>query len=222
MIRYHFRSENVFLYVNNTEFSFEIDLADTIQGKSFLCRCVLNGRIVTGRWTLVSGSQYVDMNQNGKVTIHEGAVSAAVTVQCEYGGLVKTKTVTVSYDNQLTIECADTLLGTSGNAIALYNSQIITPVWSVTAGSDCIQIDSAGAIIISQSGSATLQASYNGYTAQKTVAVQYDSGTSSQTTVNDDGSITTETQTVVENPDGSTTTTSESITVNDDGSTSQT
>ena len=94
-------------------------------GKSFLCQCTVQGRLVTGNWTLADGNQYAEMNENGKVSIKQGVVGQAITICCRYGTATAQKTITVSYDNQLTIECATAIVGESGTAIAIYNSEVV-------------------------------------------------------------------------------------------------
>jgi hypothetical protein len=70
-------------------------------------------------------------------------------------------------------------------------------------------MSSDGSIVLLASGKVVLQASFNGLTAYKEVQAAYQPGTTSQTIVNPDGSVTTVTYTTVENDDGSTTTTGE-------------
>lgn len=139
-----------------------------------------------------------------------------------FGGKTKTKTITVSYDNQLSIECANTLSGTSATVVARYNGTVVSPTWSITSGGTNATIAQDGTLTILNSGNITIEATYNSYTATKDVAVEYVNNMSSQTIVNNDGSVTTETQVIVENQDGTTTTTTTSNTTNEDGSFSQT
>lgn len=37
-----------------------------------------------------------------------------------------------------------TFVGTAGNAVAVYNSSVVQPTWSVVDGQQLVQIDSAG------------------------------------------------------------------------------
>ena len=162
------------------------------------------------------------MNENGKVFIDEGVVDQAVTVRCQYMTHAAQKTITVSYDNQLEIDCPSKIVGTSSNAVATYNSEVVSPKWSIVSGGQNVQIDQNGSMTVTASGDAVVQAAYSGYTTQKSVQVEYKQGTSSETTVDEDGSVTTSTTVVVENPDGTTTSTTTSTTVREDGFTSQT
>ena len=191
-------------------------------GKSFLLTSTYDGNTVYPSWTILSGSQYVTINSNGKVTINEGVTNQSIEIQASYNGETDNKTITVSYDNQLTIESADTITGTSGNVIARYNSSVVTPTWSITSGNQYATIDSSGEITIISSGTITVSASYNNYSATKNITLVYDSSTSTEVEVNEDGSTTTTVTIVTENQDGTTTETSVITTTNEDGSTSNT
>ena len=92
----------------------------------------------------------------------------------------------------------------------------------IVSGGQNVQIDQDGSITVTASGVAVMQASYAGYTASKSVQVEYKQGTSSETTVDEDGTVTTSTTVVVENPDGTTTSTTTSTSVREDGFMSQT
>lgn len=191
-------------------------------GKSFLLTSKYDGNTVYPSWTILSGSQYVTINSNGKVTINEGTDNQPIEIQASYNGETDTKTITVSYDNQLTIESADTITGTSGNVIARYNSTIVTPTWSIVSGDSYATIDSNGNIEILSSGDITVQADYNNYVTEKNITLVYDAGTTTETEVNDDGSTTTTVTITTENQDGTTTETTVVTTTNEDGSTSNT
>jgi hypothetical protein len=191
-------------------------------GKSFLLTSTYDGNTVYPSWTIVSGNQYVTINSNGKVTINEGVTNQEIEIQASYNGETDNKTITVSYDNQLTIESADTITGTSGNVIARYNSTIVTPTWTITSGNQYATIDSNGNITILSSGDITISAEYNDYITTKDISLVYDSGTTTEIEVNDDGSTTTIVTITTENQDGTTTETSVITTTNEDGSTSNT
>ena len=191
-------------------------------GKSFLLTSTYDGNIVYPSWSIVSGSNYITINSNGKVTINEGVTNQTVEIQASYNGETDNKTITVSYDNQLTIESADTITGTSGNVIARYNSTVVTPTWSITSGNQYATIDANGDITITSSGTITVSASYNNYTITKNINLIYDNSTTTEVEVNEDGSTTTTVTIVTENQDGSTTETSVVTTTNEDGSTSNT
>ena len=55
------------------------------------------------------------------------------------------------------------MTGTSGNAIARYNSTIVTLTWSITSGNQYATIDNTGAISIVSSGMIIVSATYSGY-----------------------------------------------------------
>jgi hypothetical protein len=88
------------------------------------------------------------MNENGKVSINQGVFEKPVTISCQYNGKQKQKTVIVTYDNQLAIECAPTIVGESGTAIALYNSETVQPTWAITQGQQYASIGQDGTISI--------------------------------------------------------------------------
>ena len=116
------------LSINFLSHTFDIISGSSYTGKYFYCTCEYDGQQVFGTWSISYGDNYASINQNGRVDIHEGVVNEDIEITCTYGEEVAAKVITVSYDNQLTIECADTLTGTSGNAIARYNSTIVSPV----------------------------------------------------------------------------------------------
>ena len=132
--------------------TFNIVSEDSYVGKFFYCICKLDGEQVIGTWTMTSGNQYASINANGKVTINSGVQNQNITIHCVYDGYSDDKTITISYDNQLAIECATEISGTSGNAIATYNSDIVTPTWSITSGSQYATINSSGEITILSTG----------------------------------------------------------------------
>ena len=204
--------------------SYAIVSESSYTGKHFLCTSTFDGQQVFSTWAITSGSQYATINGNGRVDIVSGTVNQPITLQCTYVSDGKTytadKMVTVSYDNELKIECADTLTGTSGNAIARYNDEIVTPTWSIDGTGATIDVN--GAITITASGIVVIHATYNNQATSKTVNLEYVANKSSTTTVDENGSVTTTTTETVTNPDGSTTDTSTSVTVHDDGSVSNT
>lgn len=192
-------------------------------GKNFLLRAKHDGVDVTPNWTVLSGSEAATINRYGRVDINPGTSVAPVTIMAQYGEFSDTKTTTVSYDNQLVINSPDTITGTSGNVVALYNNEACAPVWSITSGNSNATIDAQGVITILQSGSITVQAVYNGYTATKGIMLEYQAGTSQETVIDADGSVTTTTTTESTDPQtGATVTESTSTTTNQDGSTSNT
>lgn len=214
------------LTIGEVSHTFAVISENSYTGKVFYCVAEFDGNAVSAEWSLTSGSQYATINSNGKVDINPGVVSETITILCEYtyDGVVYSdlRTITISYDNQLTIEGSSAMEGTNGNVVARYNGVVVGPVWSITSGGAYASIDQTGAITIMASGEITVSATYSGYTATKTIALTYANGTESTTEVEDDGSVITTTTTTVENPDGSTTTTSTSTTTNKDGSFSNT
>jgi len=196
--------------------------ADEYSGKLFYCVAKYDNMTVVPVWSITSGSQYATINSNGRVDIVSGTVSQTIVVQCSYSNVIQTKQIVVSYDNQLTIECDNVMRGTSGNVITRYNSEVVTPVYQITAGGLNATIDATGVITITASGLITVQATYSGYTVTKEISLIYEQNVESETIVNDDGSVTTTVTETVENQDGSTTATSVSNTTNSDGSTAYT
>ena len=190
-------------------------------GKNFYLVANLNGRRIYPDWTLVSGDSYASINQNGKVTILSAADNSQITVRATYGFLNVTANMTVTYDNQLTIEGSDTMSGTSGNVIALYNNAVVTPTWSITSGNNYATINSSGEITIIADGEITVSATYSTYSATKVITLTYNANQSSQTQVDPNtGAITTtETTTSTDPETGATTETSTSTITNTDGST---
>ena len=203
---------------------FLIVAEDSYTGKQFYLIATLNDTRVYPVWTITSGNQYATINDNGKVSILSGVNNNSIIVRANYNGSIATKSILITYDNQLTIECQDTMTGTSGNVIAIYNSEVINPTWSITSGNQYATIDQDGDIEILNSGEITVQAVYNNYTVTRTITLVYDSNSSSQTQVDPDtGAITTtETTTTTDPETGATTETSTSTTTNADGSTSET
>lgn len=101
---------------------------------------------------------------------------------------------------------------------------MIQPSWSVTSGSSHASIANDGTITITSTGSITLSATYNGYTATKNVDVVYSQTTDTQTEIDTEtGTITTITTTVENVPETGDTITTEIIsTIHADGSSTQT
>lgn len=196
---------------------------DEYVGKVLYCVAKYDDDTVyPGDWAITSGNQYATINTNGRVDIVSGTVEQTIVVQCSYGNIIQTKQVVVSYDNQFTIDCDSVMRGTSGNVIARYNFEIVTPVYQITSGGSNATIDATGAITITSSGLITIQATYSGYAATKDISLIYEQNVESETVVNDDGSITTTITETTVGQDGVTTATSVSNTTNSDGSTAYT
>ena len=223
IIRRHILS---ILAIGEVDHTFVVISDDSYTCKVFYCVAEFDGNVVAAEWSLTSGSQYATINSNGRVDVKPGVTSGAITILCEYtyDGVVYSdlRTITVSYDNRLTIEGPSTIEGTDGNVVARYNGVVVEPIWSITSGGSYASIDQTGTITIMASGEITVSATYSGYTATKGIVLTYVEGTESSTEVGEDGSVTTTTTTTVNNPDGSTTTTSTSMTTNEDGSFSNT
>lgn len=203
---------------------FLIVAEDAYTGRQFYLVATLNDTRVYPNWSITSGNQYATVNSNGKVTILQGASNNPITVRASYDYHNTTKSISVSYSNQLTIEGADTMTGTSGNVIALYNSTVVNPTWSITSGGQYASINQSGEITIINSGEITVSATYENITVTKVITLVYDASMSSQTSVNPDtGAITTtETTTTTDPETGAVTESSSSTTTNADGSTSET
>ena len=141
--------------------------------------------------TLDDPTCVITMNEGtGEITaVRPG--TATVTVETAIGGKTATKTITISYDNQLTIEGADTITGTSGNVIGRFNSTTVNPTWTIVNGNNFATIDNRGNITIISSGTIEVEAEYvrnnNTYTAVKQIALVYDAGTTTETTVDENG-----------------------------------
>lgn len=105
----------------------EIISDDSYTGKYFYCTATYDDIQVFGTWAITSGSAYASINNNGKVTINSGVTTQQITISLTYNGETVTKTITISYDNQLVIEGPDSMTGTSGNVIARYNGTVVTP-----------------------------------------------------------------------------------------------
>lgn len=191
---------------------------DTFVGRTTYCKCMNMDQLASGTWSIVQGQLYATINQNGRLDVVEGTQNQTVVVQCQFNGQTKTKSMLVSYDNQLTIEGSDTMSGSTGTMVARYNGQVVTPTWSIASGNANATIGNDGTITISQSGSIVVQAIHNGYTTTKTIQLTYVANKSSQTIVDEDGSVTTIEETTIVNQDGSTTRNSTSTTTNEDGS----
>ena len=180
---------------------------DSYTGKQFYLIATLNDTRVYPTWSITSGSQYVTINSNGKVTILSGAQNNLITVRAVYSSFSKNKNIMVTYDNQLTIEGSGTMTGTSGNVIALYNNTVVNPTWSITSGNAYATINSSGEITILASGEITVSATYSGYTVTKNITLVYNANSSSQTYIDPDtGAVTTTETTTTTDPETGTTT----------------
>lgn len=218
--------DTVYMY-SGTAIDFDVFLIvaeDDYTGRQFYLVATLNSTRVYPTWSITSGNQYATINSNGKVTILQGASNNPITIRADYQSKHTTKSIDVTYSNQFTIEGADTMSGTSGNVIALYNSVVINPTWSITSGGTHATINSSGEITIISSAEIIVSATYNNVTVTKVITLVYDASMSSQTQVDPDtGAVTTtETTTSTDPETGATIETSTSTTTNDDGSTSET
>lgn len=199
-------------------------------GKSFILTAKYGDKTVYPTWTITAGGEYatVNSNGNGKINITAGAQNNSITVQAVYTSsrgftTAKTKTISVTYDNELAIEGSSMMIGTTGNLFAKYNGNIVTPVWSITSGNQYASIASDGSITITGTGTIIVSATYSGYTTTKTVELTYEANTVTEVDLDPvTGTTTTTTTTTTEGQDGSTTTTTTTTVVNSDGSGSET
>ena len=210
-------------YFNNIGHDYQIYGPNEFTGKNFNLISKFDGIPVTSQWVLVIGGEHATINQWGRVDINPDTVGEYIVVQASYTTYTEQKTIQISYDNQLVIQCPDTITGVSGSVVALYNNNGCVPVWSITSGNANATINEYGELTILQSGDITIQAVYNGYTTTKNVTLVYQSNTTQETVINPDGSVTETTTTTTTDPDtGTTTTETTSTTTNEDGSTSYT
>lgn len=203
-------------------------------GRNFLCTATLNGtQVNNANWSIISGNQYATINQYGRVDLLDDGSGQAHTiiVQATYGNNTDRANIIVTYaQEQLTIQCADTITGVNGNVFAVYNGQIVGDAqWSIITGQEYATIDpGSGNIDILSSGQITIQAEYQGQygplSATKVVNLVYNSNTSTETTVDPDTgqTTTTTTETTTDPETGATTTTEYTVVTNEDGSSSQT
>lgn len=131
-----------------TEGTVEIQADNPFVGKVLYCKCMCNDQQVYAQWQLTTGIQYATINPNGRIDVNSGVQNQQITIQCSYCGQTATKTITISYDNQFTIEGSDTMHGTSGKVVARYNQETVTPIWSISSGGSCATIDANGNITI--------------------------------------------------------------------------
>ena len=219
-------SSNIYIYSTvkiDGQITYVISGVDNFVGKTFNLTYIYNNRQVGATWSIISGSEYATINSNGKVTIDVGVENETIIVQATYKNRTATKTITISYDNQLVIEGANTITGTTGNIIGRFNDTVINPEWTIVNGNNFATIDNRGNITIISSGTIEVEAEYtrnnNTYTASKQIELVYDTGTTTETTIGENGTVTTETTSIVEDQEtGSTTTTTTITTTNEDGS----
>jgi hypothetical protein len=145
-------------------------------------------------------------------------------VTATYNDLTDSKQITVTYRSIMFIQGPDTITGTSGNVVALYNNVPVEATWSITSGNQYATISATGEITIIGSGQITVQVSYTGHTATKNITLVYQEGRSSHTEVDPETGAITETETITEtDPEtGAITTQETSTTTNQDGTSSET
>lgn len=197
---------------------------DAYTGNQFYVIAKLNNTQVNPTWSITSGNQYATINQSGQISILTGAENSLITVKADFDSFSDSKQITVTYDNFMSIEGLSSMTGTSGNVIALYHSQVVNPVWSITSGNQYATIDQSGEITILASGQITVQATYANTVETKNITLTYDEGSSSHIDINPDtGAITnTETTTTTDLETGAVTETSTTTITNPDGSSSET
>ena len=220
---------NIYFYSEvriDDEVTYVISGVNEYTGKSFNLTYIYNNKVVAPHWTIISGGQYATINENGKVTIDVGVINEDIVVQAEFRGRTITKTITISYDNQLTIEGADTITGTSGNVIGRFNGASVNPEWTIVNGNNFATIDNRGNITIISSGTIEVEAEYtrnnNIYTATKQIELIYDAGTTTETTIDENGTVTTETTSTTTDPNTGAITTTTTTTTTDENGYSQT
>ena len=229
----HWTRQDYYDFDNNAYFfssdsvstdTFLIVANDSYLGQQFYVVATLNNVQVSPTWSITSGSQYATINQSGLITILTGAENSLITVEADYSTFTDSKQISITFENILKIEGLATMTGTSGNVIALYQSQVVNPTWSIASGNQYATISQSGEITILASGQITVQASYNNAVETKTITLVYEPGSSSQTEIDPDtGAITnTETTTTTDPETGVVTETTTSITTNEDGSSSET
>lgn len=210
-------------YKGNVGHDFIIYGPDEFTGKNFNLQAKYDSVPVNVQWTVITRNEYATINQWGRVDIAPGTVGEYIVVQAVYGLLSEQKTIEITYDNQLVIQCPEIITGVSGSVVALYNNNGCVPVWSITSGNANATINEYGELTILQSGVITIQAVYNGYTTTKNVELIYQAGTTQETVINPDGSVTETTTTETTDPQtGVTTTETTTATTNEDGFTSYT
>ena len=229
----HWTRQDYYDFDNNAYFfssdsvstdTFLIVAEDSYLGQQFYVVATLNNVQVSPTWSITSGNQYATINQSGLITILTGAQNSLITVEADYSTFTDSKQISITFENLLNIEGLATMTGTSGNVVALYQSQVVNPVWSITVGNQYATINQSGEITILASGQITVQASYNNAVETKVITLVYEPGSSSQTEIDPDtGAITnTETTTTTDPETGVVTETSTSTVTNPDGSTSET
>ena len=204
----------------------ELITENSYTGKYFYCVCRYGKRQVNGTWSIISGGQYATINEHGKVEIDVGVIDEDITIKVEFEGKTAIKTINVSYDNQITIEGPDIITGTTGNIIARFNTTIVNPEWTIVNGNNFATIDNRGHITIISSGTIEVEAEYtrnnNTYTTSKQIELVYDTGTTTETTIDENGTVITETSSSSTDPNTGSTTTNTTTTTTDESGYSQT
>ena len=204
----------------------ELITENSYTGKYFYCVCRYGNRQVNGTWSIISGGQYATINEHGKVEIDVGVIDEDITIKVEFEGKTAIKTINVSYDNQITIEGPDIITGTTGNIIARFNTTIVNPEWTIVNGNNFATIDNRGHITIISSGTIEVEAEYtrnnNTYTTSKQIELVYDTGTTTETTIDENGTVITETSSSSTDPNTGSTTTNTTTTTTDESGYSQT
>ena len=193
-------------------------------GMQFYVIAKFNNTTITPTWSITSGNQYATIDNSGKVTILEGANNSLITVNAVYNSIYTDhKDINVTFLNPLRIVGQSTLTGELGNVVALYNNQVVNPVWSITSGNAYATISQFGEITIIADGTITVQAEYQNCVVTKTITVVYDADQESQTTVDPEtGAVTnTETSTTTDPETGATIETTTTTTTNTDGTSTE-
>ena len=218
--------DNIAYFYNNATVDVDtllIIAEGSYTGMQFYVIAKFNNTTVTPTWSITSGNQYATIDNNGKVTILQGADNSLITVNASYNELSDSKSISVTFQNPLRIIGQSTLTGELGNVVALYNNRVVNPVWSITSGNAYATISQFGEISIISDGTITVQAEYQNCVVTKTINVIYETDQESQTTVDPEtGAITnTETSTSTDPETGATIETTTTTTTNTDGSSSE-
>lgn len=142
-------------------------------------------------WSIANGSQYAEIDNNGKLTVKSGAASNHITIKIISSvnpEILATKDITVSYGNSVNVEGISITGPDSTNEITTQYGVSYTPsdttqkgvAWSIESGSDYASIDSSTGILTVKSGAnaspVTIKAAsvYNSsVTTTKSITVSY-------------------------------------------------
>ena len=187
--------------------------ASNAVGSAMTYNAIYDGNLVSNGvvWAVASGSSYATIDQNGELTILQGASESPVTITAVYEGVTATKNIYATYEEGTT-SVVETATETQTNE----SGQTITTTTTTTTTTDgegnTTVTETTTQIIENEDGSLSSVDQETTETPDGTVT------TNTSTTNYDESGNTTSTQTseVVENPDGSSS--SNTVTVNYDES----